>query len=367
MDNITRQEWRIKTITPLHIGCGQTLLEDFDWVRGDKAVLVLDQERIWHDFLTQNEAADMALLQQPPAKLLRDSEKRPGSPSIKYVLNGLPKGSDQRELLAVIKNVYGQPYLPGSSLKGMLRTVLLWALVHEQSHPLDINRLGNNAKTAAQALEYDFLGKDPNHDVLRVLRVGDSTPLGLETLTLRTVYAFGPANPIPINLEAVKGGVETRCIVSFDNALARDSSLGFFPRAVKMLSDLPALARAWAKTRLDEEKLFAHRKSWTQAEAAIDQLIKLNNRLSGGSFIIQLGWGTGWLGKTIGPALSQGQRELLIDRYRLGRGRRQQGSAFPASRRLTASVDGTQSLPNAPMGWLRIDTAPEEAHLHEAD
>ena len=39
------------------------------------------------------------------------------------------RAEEQKEILTSVKDAYGCPYVPGSSLKGALRTVLLGAVV----------------------------------------------------------------------------------------------------------------------------------------------------------------------------------------------------------------------------------------------
>lgn len=358
MDKPMHQKWHLKVLTPLHIGCGETLLKQFDWVTyQNKETVVLDQARIWDDVLARDSKMDLALLRQPPATYINQTDLAPGSPYVKYRMPRIPQGADQREIQAVIKDVFGRPYIPGSSLKGMLRTILLWKLVQDDPSALDTHRLGGSAKTAAQFLESEYLGKDPNHDVLRVLRVGDSTPAPESALVLRTAYAFGSASPIPINVEALKRDTEMTCLVSYDPFTAHHPDLKLNERAIKLLCDLPALAQAWVEKRLEEEIRLAQHLHWLKTAGELEKLERYNSRLQGeNSFLVQLGWGTGWLGKTIGPALSAAQRDDIVERFRLSRGRRRQGETFPRSRRLLGSSEGQQTAlePSIPLGWLRI-------------
>ena len=70
--------------------------------------------------------ADLGLLRLPPAQLEDPEELGADSPCVLYRLRGTPRGE---EVLAQTKNAWRQPHIPGSSLKGAIRTVLLWEAV----------------------------------------------------------------------------------------------------------------------------------------------------------------------------------------------------------------------------------------------
>jgi CRISPR/Cas system CSM-associated protein Csm5 (group 7 of RAMP superfamily) len=74
--------------------------------------------------------------------------------------------------------------------------------------------------------------------------------------------------------------------------------------------------------------------------------------------LVQLGWGTGWGSKTFGSRLQQDPNfmERVIGDYRMARGNRRVGDAFPSSRRICVGLRKDTSgriVQTAlyPLGW----------------
>ena len=141
----------------------------------------------------------------------------------------------KREILTFIKDPYGCPYVPGSSVKGMLRTVLLSAMLLK-----DRESLRSEAQAVRQAelrgprtrllsretdrIEQRYLRtldrpetrpSNAVNDVMSGLRVSDSRPLSTEDLILCQkidVAVDGQRKRLPILRECLRPGTE----ISFD-------------------------------------------------------------------------------------------------------------------------------------------------------
>jgi CRISPR-associated protein Csm5 len=85
-----------------------------------------------------------------------------------------------------------RPYLPGTEIKGAIRTAVAWWLLRQKNlaalRQKLLQRLPQHQPSrrelvqAGQWLEQSLFGSDPNHDILRSLRVQDSTPVEPERL-----------------------------------------------------------------------------------------------------------------------------------------------------------------------------------------
>ncbi|MEM4204529.1 MAG: type III-A CRISPR-associated RAMP protein Csm5, partial [Candidatus Methanomethylicaceae archaeon] len=128
--NYSKYRLRITVLSPLHIGNGREMLKDYDYA--------VYKGRTWRinesDLLDLQQVEDTQIAQMlvrvKPAELLKPEDFQEGSSLFRYVLKGTPKyqaeGAVVREAL---KDAFDHPYLPGSSLKGALRTALavhLW-------------------------------------------------------------------------------------------------------------------------------------------------------------------------------------------------------------------------------------------------
>ncbi|MEN3009709.1 MAG: RAMP superfamily CRISPR-associated protein, partial [Candidatus Bipolaricaulaceae bacterium] len=155
----------IQVLTPLHIGTGQVLQADYDYVVREERTLRIHEERFVQWLAERGEAFARLTQGVPPGKILGD--KIP-TELVRYALPGKPQGP--KEIRECVKDAQDRPYLPGSSLKGALRTVLLWQAWKAQGLTLARVRLGPNGRSAARELEREIFGKTPQEDLLKALR-----------------------------------------------------------------------------------------------------------------------------------------------------------------------------------------------------
>lgn len=159
------------------------------------------------------------------------------------------RGSRPKEILRCIKDPYGNPYLPGSSIKGMLRTTLLaWIVRNDRarySRQLQQIRQANGGRRRTLKKETEDLEQHAFHQLSRKeemqdavnsimsgLIVSDSNFLKTSDLTLaqKVDYSIdGDIKRLPILREALKPDVE----IVFD--LTIDPSI--FPYSIEDLQD----------------------------------------------------------------------------------------------------------------------------------
>ena len=171
----------IETLSPLHIGTGTELLKDFDYVSTRGRTYVINQDAVYGAEFDQR--GGEARLSLPPSHLVSEDQWQEGSPLVRYTVQG---STSIEQIHEQIKDVHGCCYLPGSSLKGALRTGLLaHAALSGGLEEAEVNyrqgRDGNFVKEfAAENFERTLfrpLKNDPNHDLLRTLHVFDSQPM----------------------------------------------------------------------------------------------------------------------------------------------------------------------------------------------
>lgn len=350
--------------SPLHIGSGETLLQGYDFVTHAGRTWRLNLEA-----LLLEKAEDPAIARQlaavPPGSLLSATDMRQGSPLFRYVIPGVPRSSETNaQVLEQIKDVWDRPYLPGSSLKGALRTALLWYALKTQGRQVDLAQLDRSPKRAAGPLERAVLGADPNHDLLRALHVADSEPVGPGKLMLVNAKVVGGETPgSPIELEAIQAGVVVHTQLKVDRALfsrwARQGGLDL-GAGEAWLGDLPAIVAQFSEERLRQGLAWCG----TLASRSLVAGFYRDQRAGQGGNVchLQVGWGGGWDSKTIGLLLQERPSSLeeVIRFYRLHRGRpRRPGQRFPGTRRMAMR---RQSGPAgqaaeaivAPLGWVRL-------------
>ncbi len=374
MPDYTLFQVQVSTLTPLHIGSGVELLNQYDY-----AIYKGYTWRIHHDRLLEAQKIEdprqLAIIaERPPQELLEDGDYRPDSPFFRYALKGTPRATGEGAVLREqIKDVYDRPYLPGSSLKGALRTALAAGLWKRHGLRLEVNRLGRSPKFAAQELERSLLGKNPNHDLLRALQVSDSQPLGAESLMVvnARVINRGGALGSPIEMEAIRPDVTFDLTIKVDTALfsgwAKAKGLNF--TAEDALRSLPQMVNQRALEQVRREQAwFGRIPNAGRVTSFYESLLK--SQLQPNQMLLCLGWGTGWESKTFGAQMfgDPNTREALLRQFRMARGKRNNGDPFPLSRRVAVTFQRggngkVQESPALPLGWALVQFVPVAGNL----
>jgi CRISPR-associated protein Csm5 len=356
-------------ITPLHIGSGRSLLLSYDYVVHGGRTWRLNEDAILEAQKVDDPNVMAQLMESPPAQLLKPEDFREGSPFFRYVIRGMPRSqAEGAEVQEQLKDPYDRPYLPGTSLKGALRTALAWYAWGELELRPERTRLNPKPRFAALGYERTIFGPDPNHDLLRALHVGDSEPVGKDRLILvnvRVINKTGTMGP-PIELEAVAPETVFHFTVKLDLALFSEWARqhNFKLRGEEWLKALPAIVNRHTAQRLEEER------AWFKSVPGADRVLRFYTELNvpARGFILQVGWGTGWDDKTFGSRLRTDPnflegilKPLKEGGYDIARGRRRPGDPFPKSRRVIVQThrapDGRiiQEYPVAPLGWMWIE------------
>jgi CRISPR-associated protein Csm5 len=358
----------ITTLSPLHIGTGSTLRRGFDYVTHKGQTWVFDAAAL-AELLFDQDPQDFERMAQgaPAGDLIRDNEYHPDNPIFRYVMKGEPRAvSRGAELQEQIKDAWDRPYIPGSSLKGALRTALMYVGWQQRQLQFDPRNLKDNVKFAAQPLEQQVLGGKPgrpgdapNFDLLRILQVSDSNPDEQKRLRLLNVQvAAGNKTGSPIELEAIPREVTFTASLTLDGFLRKEEpvrQMGWEEDQLKWIKAIPRVANHFTKTRLNQELA-----RWENSGAPIRSFYltlartfgELNER---SEFLLQLGWGGGWDSKTLGDLLTGNSQaffqvvkrfERQMDRQRSFR----KGDRYPKSRRVIVRDE----QPQMPLGWIRV-------------
>jgi len=136
----------IRVLSPLHVGSGNILTRGVDFVQANGYLHLLDKEKLYLSFSEKEQEHYLDLLQNGK---LNETEKwiveTINLPSVTRKSTPLETSIDSGELRPLIRDGQGQPYIPGSSIKGAIRSALfnyLWKRDHSKVVDKDIeNRL----------------------------------------------------------------------------------------------------------------------------------------------------------------------------------------------------------------------------------
>lgn len=146
------------------------------------------------------------------------------------------KGKALSEVHEFIHDVKYRPYVPGSSLKGCLRTVLLYKMIHEKP----IVFTGQDKADNVEAIYLNTLRLNPKqqdevNSIMRGISISDSMPIDRENMILARKDDISKAgNRKPINLirECVKPGVEIVFKLTLDKSVLKTIDVEFIREAV---------------------------------------------------------------------------------------------------------------------------------------
>ncbi len=160
------------------------------------------------------------------------------------VAEALTKKESPIAIKCFIRDKNNIPYVPGSSLKGALRTALLIKKVSENPKP----NLNPDDKYAAKKAESEYLNylnimpnkpnkpKDELNSVMRGIYVSDSLPIKQTDMCLcakRDIFIDGSINPINQVRECVKPGVEITFTLTLNRAIAKDINIEYIKSTIK--------------------------------------------------------------------------------------------------------------------------------------
>lgn len=381
-----KQKYQLETITPVHIGSGETL-NHIDGYHADGRWYHIDLGKV-----LAHPSADINALTSEMGR--RDfrwqtylSERNMNPVELSTYNLPCQQSPEEVDIREAIKTPDNRSYIPGSTLKGALRTMFLSEFIAENNQLFEnsLAYLQNLAErpvrgnprreTPARKIEQDAFGKDPNHDLLRALQVSDTESLGSEALEIGVAWTVTLNNNYEL-VQKIDAGQEYKnylqqisikqrltFTLKIDELFFRDrekDQLKFTDLQEKTLREFAAVCRFRAKIHMQEEQAFFDYYEFPNIPDAYDELIAENSNLSGEAFMLQIGWGTGYSTNTVISSFTGSEEasdDLLValrKRFRLGESRSQHGEydprEFPKTRRILYQGQN----PIAPLGWVKI-------------
>ena len=373
-------KYQLETLTPVHIGSGDSL-QHIDGCYADGKWHRVNLDKVFADPGANLNALTSAMgkqgfrwthhLQNPEA----------------FATYSLPcsQSPEEVEIREAIKSINHCPYIPGSTLKGAIRTALLWDLIdgNDEHYEKTLKNLKDLAsQNPARTIEKNVIGKDPNHDLLRALQVSDTAPIELSGFEIGVAWTV----TLDFNgelVQKIEGNREYKTFVEqiqekqrltfslkIDEWLLKQPAkqrLDFDDSQKDAIQSIAAVCNRTARGLMEDEQGFFDYYAFTEVADFYDTLLNALDALTEGAFIIQIGWGSGYNANTITQLFTEGENvpeNLLMDlrkRFRLGQSRSQPGTyderEFPKTRRVFYRGQN----PVSPFGWVKISPLEGEA------
>lgn len=379
---------KLKTLSPLHIGGREGVIYPLEYLTFGQRCYVINEGRLSQrlytlgklDVFLENvkqlsERFDIRSFLHSEALLEEELLEEISNYSNRCSVN------IRRGLRPFIRNGFSQPFVPGSSIKGVLRTSILYVILKRLDdsvrkrllHDFVKRRLEEYKKDPrgqkgyrwfqerfkqwfAQRLDQDIFQRftlrsdqrryDAHTDILRYLKVSDSSPIDKDSLMVEEIKiysAYSDESPKrwSIFAECVPAGIEFEFELKADEGILADfaktnrsTKFGVsFSDLTDILSKPLDTAGEMASDLLREEKEFFDRE--LQMGEAMDFGPETPN--------FRIGWGAGLLGTSMGMLLPKEIRQDL--RNTLFRDCR--NTPAPKSRRVVVG----NSFPRASLGW----------------
>jgi len=350
----------IEVLSPVHIGTGVELEHDLDYVWHDGRIYVVNPDRYFSENLSSAEPKFQGF-----TKLLKPHEYA------RYERYSVVANERPIKLRPTVRSADGTVYIPGSTLKGAVRTAILGAMVKEQGG-LDARDIGDRPASAAREIERRFFGRDPHHDLLRALRISDASlsAEGRVEAARVVMYTLQGKRLVPKGpnyewvAEVILAGTRFQGTLTLDQHLL--TGVGDMLPRYGPVSDLVRDfkgKREWVEGRLldacnDNAHYLATREASFFQAYGPSELIDFyqvllrqmeDARSNPSSTLLSVAWGTGWQAKTLSGVL-EGDPDLLYKirgEFRMGR----QNLPFPKTRRLVFRKEKPTLLP---LGWMKI-------------
>lgn len=381
-----KQKYQLETITPVHIGSGE-VLNQMDGYYANGRWYRIDLDRVLRHPSTDINALTSEMSQRGFRWAEHLSRQNMDPSELSAYSLACPQSPEEVEIREAIKTVDNRPYIPGSTLKGAIRTALLGDILSKNEEVFDENNQrfinivdqaprGNpRTEYPAQQIERSVFGKDPNHDLFRALHVSDTAPLESGALEIGTAWTvtlnsddqlvrkIDRGRPYKNFVQQIRAGQRLTFTLKTDELLFREAEkkrLDFKDFQEQSLQTIAEACSSLASDILATELEFFDIYDLDEIAQFYMKLEDLNNDLKNDAFLLQIGWGTGYHANTITGVFANNfnpHQEMwmkLRKRFQLGESRSRRGQydkrEFPKTRRVLYRGRN----PISTLGWVKI-------------
>ncbi len=260
---------KLKILSPVFVGGGEeSELNKLEYIldKKNRKILVLDENK-WSQFLNQSRLLEDYMNHIILLSKVQKSRKGERPPQFRGAVaewlqrKNIPMNRIQQcvkysvktdlykphDLKCFIKDKDMKPYIPGSSIKGAIRTALLHYIV--KGSP-DIKKyFWENQKNGEIDTEYleEFVFnqikrlEEINSDIMNAIQVSDSNPIENDNLIVLQKHDYtlkngGKVNPLTLYREYLKPGSETNFNLTIDTSMLSGSKLESYVNSYQSLN-----------------------------------------------------------------------------------------------------------------------------------
>jgi len=293
--------YKIKILTPVHVGgsAEKNMFKGLDFISKKNRVFILDSNKLSKKFSPEI-LASAAAKKDGIEELVNNRRIKYEDLASKIYQS---KFLDGFEIKGQIKNGFGKPYLPGSSLKGSFRSMLVhhYQTKNSYSELREYSILGDIENSILKFLQIDdcYFRKESiyNSAIMSLIGEDEGWKMGWKSENVRRFNGRG----MTTLYETLAPGDHSEIEIKFKSDLLNSLSRTKIPRNFpELLSDqfdqsLFKVIREYTKTHLEREVYFVKEyfnESKDQVLKVLNWLIELNDYEN--SAVLRLGAGSGF-------------------------------------------------------------------------
>ncbi|HRR96689.1 MAG TPA: type III-A CRISPR-associated RAMP protein Csm5, partial [Candidatus Ratteibacteria bacterium] len=327
MDIKERYKLKITPITPLYLGTGEEI-RYFSYE--DNKIVVKDVERFIKEEPEINPDEKYQIINNKETDRIKQE---------KYKLESLIK-EKTNSIKKFVKTIDFKPYIPGTAIKGGLRTAFLSYLLKDNDINCQVKKkilkeiIPSNLKDTEADNEINrfLMGSDPQEDIFKAVTVADSNFFGIHNLKVMKIMIYNVKSNkeewknFSIFVEGVDclNGILIETTLFIDTNLLKSQEqniLGQYKDKIT-IENIKESARYFSNSVITTEKNFYKGKKNVEQIYQFYETL-LSTTLTNDEFLTPIGWGTGWTMKTIVENFNNSNdvslKDALRKRFLLGK------------------------------------------------
>jgi len=365
---LERYRLEITALSPVHIGDGGRLTP-LDYLERDRVIHVINEDglfeelerrRLVNHFIKYVESARDASLNEFVEKFMRGAEPRVYECITRYSLEMLSGKCRGKRILTFIRNAEGKAYIPGSEIKGTIRTALLHSILEKDPTKISIvlRMLASDQRNEDILLRPRI--SEPQGDLGRLIRLSDSSPIDHVYVAqmYRASTRLGRAVPLSL-VEVIPQNVTARAGLTLVSSKRIMREIGG-PISVQEIVEA-CMKKSRRVIELERRRIRKMirgppKDPWTMLNQFYDDLLQELDRCGEMEALLRIGGGQGLYSTTLVSALIDDSNfRMMMELGEAGGGRR-----LREVRRLLSSgkpynikvVDVNGRF--MPLGWVKV-------------
>lgn len=347
-------DFNLKTLTPVHIGSGDILSPYGDYIKENNSIYYLDykkietylqeldnQEKIIDEFVeiikmqaagNMSDRYNLKSFFNNHSLLLKDFSR----------LEIKTKANIKNEEIYQIIKTSNRPFIPGSSIKGVIRTALLYVYFKENGYDLKQMKKGYTGQ--------DLFGEIVR-DKMKYLHISDTNPLDNSVLSIVRTERFDlkkRETTIPVIREVISAGTEMKIRIQSKAENHIDGDYSYLQKGNEQ--QIFSRVNQHTMDNLEKEIELMQGNTKIELQDLVDKYIRIYNEINKlnstkEGMILRIGAGKTFFDNTIALLFTDEELQKVRDEEELGNHK-----PFPVSR----SVILEQGKIISTLGWIKL-------------